>query len=60
MIRRSLTAAIAAIAVTTAPMAAADEGDFIHSPKGRTFRVRFDPESRIRLAAAATPKGRYM
>ncbi|MDI1436423.1 hypothetical protein [Polyangium sorediatum] len=71
MIRRSLTAAIAAIAITSAPMAVADEGglgaqlglperspqaldDFIHSPKGRTFRVRFDPESRIRLGAAAS------
>ncbi|MRG91366.1 hypothetical protein [Polyangium spumosum] len=54
MIRRSLTAAIAAIAVSTAPIAAADEGDFVHSPKGRTFRVRFDPESRIRLGAAAS------
>ncbi len=54
MIRPSLTAAIAAIAVTTAPMAAAEEGDFVHSPKGRSFRVRFDPESRIRLGVAAS------
>ena len=54
MIRRSLTAAIAAIAVTTASAAAADEGDFRQSPKGRTFRVRFDPESRIRLGAAVS------
>lgn len=67
MKREALTLALAAFVLTAAPAAFAEEegangGDFKVSKEGHRFRVRFDPESRIRLgvatSAARTSEGR--
>ena len=51
---RSLVTACVMSVLSVASFAAADDQDFRVSPKGRRFRVQFDPESRIRFGVAGS------